>query len=54
MGCIGGCTGIACVATVSVRIGSKESKTARKMRPLKEQRGGGKVRKEQLADNLGF
>ena len=46
--------GIACVATVSVRIGSKESKTARNMRRVKEQRGGEDVRKEKLADKLGF
>ena len=31
---------MACVASVSMRIGSKESKTTQKMECVKEQRGG--------------
>lgn len=42
---------MACIASVSMQIGSKEAKTAQKMGRVKEQRGGGEVRKEKLADN---
>ena len=43
---------MACIASVSMQIGSKKSKTARKMECVKEQRGGGEVRMEKVADKL--
>ena len=45
--------GIACVATVSVRIGSKDC-AKNEARKRAETPGGEEVRKEKLADKLGF